>query len=79
MNTSASLYEVHRDTDKLDNISAPSRPRSRNSDMSASLHPFNAPDAPILPDMIFQFATWLCANSNVLTPYSIFINSDNSS
>lgn len=61
--TSTPLREVHRNTDELDSASAPSCPGSRDLNTSAS---------PTLPpcfndmDTIFQLATWLCANPNVL-------------
>ncbi|CAB4413876.1 unnamed protein product [Rhizophagus irregularis] len=70
LNTSTPLREIQ--SNGLENLSSPSRPGLRDLNSPASLRSFNASASPTLPscfndmDTIFQLATWLCANPNVL-------------
>ncbi|CAB4435242.1 unnamed protein product [Rhizophagus irregularis] len=70
LNTSTPLREIQ--SNELENLSSPSRPGLRDLNSPASLRSFNASASPTLPscfndmDTIFQLATWLCANPNVL-------------
>jgi hypothetical protein len=69
LDISTPLREVHRNTDEVDSASAPSRPGSRDLNTSVSIRSFNTPTLPPCfndMDTIFQLATWLCANPNVL-------------
>ncbi|CAB4435209.1 unnamed protein product [Rhizophagus irregularis] len=70
LNTSTPLREVQ--SNELENLSVLSYPGLRDLNSPASLRSFNASASPTLPscfndmDTIFQLATWLCANPNVL-------------
>uniref|UniRef100_U9UQY9 Uncharacterized protein n=2 Tax=Rhizophagus irregularis TaxID=588596 RepID=U9UQY9_RHIID len=69
LNTSTPLREIQSNGLEL---SSPSRPGLRDLNSPASLRSFNASASSTLPscfndmDTIFQLATWLCANPNVL-------------
>ncbi|RGB21753.1 hypothetical protein C1646_777334, partial [Rhizophagus diaphanus] len=70
LNTSTPLREIQ--SNGLENLSVLSCPGLRDLNSPASLHSFNASASPTLPlyfndmDTIFQLATWLCVNPNIL-------------